>query len=58
SNENLNKMIRRFIPKGESLKKYSQKAVKKIQRWMNNYPRKMFGFTSSKEIYEKELQTA
>ena len=58
SNENLNKMIRRFIPKGESIKKYSRKAVKKIQRWMNDYPRKMFGFKSANEVYEEELQTA
>ena len=58
SNENLNKMIRRFIPKGESLKKYSQKAIKKIQRWMNNYPRKMFGFTSAKKVYKEKLKAA
>ena len=58
SNENLNKMIRRFIPKGESIKKYSRKAIKKIQRWMNNYPRKTFGFKSAKEMFKKELKAA
>lgn len=57
SNENLNKMIRRFIPKGTSLKKYSQRAVKKIQRWMNEYPRKMFDFISANEKYQKVLDT-
>ena len=51
-------MIRRFIPKGESIKKYSRKAIKKIQRWMNNYPRKMFGFKSAKEMFKKELKAA
>ena len=56
SNENLNKMIRRFIPKGTSIKKYSRKAIKKIQRWMNNYPRKMFDFKSAGEIFEKGLK--
>ncbi len=56
SNENLNKMIRRFIPKGTSLKQYSQKAIKDIQKWMNNYPRKMFGFMSSKEVYQRKLK--
>ena len=58
SNENLNKMIRRFIPKGESIKKYSRKAIKKIQRWMNNYPRKMFGFKSAKQMFKKKLKAA
>ncbi len=55
SNENLNKMIRRFIPKGRSLKKYSQKAIKKIQRWMNNYPRKMFNFKSAGKVYQQVM---
>ena len=56
SNENLNKMIRRFIPKGKSLKEFSQKAVKKIQRWVNDYPRKMFDFLSSREVHQEALE--
>lgn len=55
SNENLNKMIRRFIPKGRSLKNYSQKAIKKIQSWMNNYPRKMFDFKSANKVYQQVM---
>lgn len=57
SNENLNKMIRRFIPKGESIKEYSRNKIKEIQNWMNNYPRKIFNFATSAEVFEKELQT-
>jgi len=57
SNENLNKMIRRFIPKGTSLKGYTQKAIKRIQKWMNNYPRKMFNFKTAKEVFQKKLTT-
>ena len=56
SNENLNKMIRRFIPKSTSLKEYSRKAIKKIQKWVNNYPRKMFNFRNAKEVYREELK--
>ena len=56
SNENLNKMIRRFIAKGTSLKKFSRKAIKKIQKWMNNYPRKMFNFKSAGEVFKKRLE--
>ena len=58
SNKNANKMIRRFISKGTSLKKYSKKAIKKIQEWMNNYPRKMFDFMSAKEVYREALEVA
>jgi len=49
-------MIRRFIPKGKSLKEFSQKAVKKIQRWVNVYPRKMFDFLSSREVHQEVLE--
>jgi IS30 family transposase len=58
SNENLNKMIRRFIPKGTSLKKYSSKAIKKIQKWINDYPRKMFNFKTAGEVFEKRLKSS
>ena len=58
SNENVNKMIRRFIPKGEAIKDYSKKAIKKIQRWVNDYPRKMFNFKSSRERFKEELKAA
>ena len=42
SNENANKLIRRFIPKGADIKDYAKDAPK-IMRWMNNYPRKILG---------------
>jgi IS30 family transposase len=58
SNDNLNKMIRRFIPKGRSLEKYTRKAIKKIQKWMNNYPRKMFDFKTAGEVFQENLQAA
>ncbi|MCK8825245.1 IS30 family transposase, partial [Fuchsiella alkaliacetigena] len=58
SNENLNKMIRRFIPKGTSIKKFSRRDIKEIQKWMNNYPRKMFNFKSSDEIFKEALEAA
>ncbi|SFL98409.1 IS30 family transposase, partial [Candidatus Frackibacter sp. WG13] len=58
SNENLNKMIRRFIPKGRSFKEYSRNEIKRIQKWMNNYPRKIFDFKTSNDVYEKKLEAA
>ncbi|MDR3216472.1 MAG: IS30 family transposase, partial [Clostridiaceae bacterium] len=39
SNENANKLIRRFIPKGADISKYSRKEILAIEDWMNNYPR-------------------
>ena len=55
TNENINKMIRRFLPKGKSFKDLNPDEVKRIERWINDYPRKMFGFKSSNEIYEEYL---
>ena len=48
SNENQNKLIRRWIPKGESIAEYKDK-IPYIQEWINNYPRKMFAGKSTIE---------
>ncbi len=53
TNENINRMIRRFLPKGTSFKGLTRNIVKRIQKFINTYPRKNFGFKSSNEIYYK-----
>jgi len=50
SNENANKMIRRFIPKGTDIAKYKNKDIQRIEDWMNNYPRKIHGYRTAKEM--------
>jgi len=50
TNENINKLIRRFIPKGTDLGKYTKKHIKYIQDWINNYPRKIFGYKTASEM--------
>ena len=52
SNENANKLIRRFIPKGADISKYSDDDIKMIENWINNYPRRMFGWLSSNEVVQ------
>ena len=51
SNENNNKLIRRFIEKGVDIGKFSKKRIQEIEDFMNNYPRKMFDGLSSNEVY-------
>ncbi len=51
SNENANKLIRRFIPKGMDIGKLTARDIRRIERWMNNYPRKMFGYKTANDIY-------
>jgi len=50
SNENQNRMIRRFIPKGTDVSKISEKELKTIEEWINNYPRKILGYKTSNEL--------
>lgn len=41
SNENANKLIRRWIPKGADISTYSKKYIQMVQTWINNYPREI-----------------
>lgn len=56
TNENTNKLIRRFIPKGVNIGKYSTKQIKLIEHWINNYPRKIFNGLSSAQMLKKEFE--
>lgn len=56
TNENINKMIRRFIPKGTDLRKVTSKYIKSIEEWINNYPREILGFSSSNDLYKIATQ--
>lgn len=50
TNENQNRMIRRFIPKGTDISKLSDKDVEAIEKWMNSYPRKILGYKTANEL--------
>lgn len=51
SNEVANKLIRRFVPKGTNINSLTKKDVKRIEHWMNNYPRRIFGYRTADEIF-------
>ena len=53
TNENLNRMIRRFIPKGSDIGQYTKKEIKRIENWLNNYPRKILDYHTPMEIYQQ-----
>lgn len=50
TNENHNRMIRRWNPKGDDIGLYSPAEISDIVDWINTYPRRMFGGRSSSEI--------
>ncbi len=51
SNEKQNGMTRRRHPKGTDFKRVSQKTLRETTDWINNYPRKMFGFHTAAELF-------
>lgn len=55
SNEKQNQMIRRFIVKSTKIENYSDSEIKHVQDWLNDYPRGIFDFASSKDKFIEEL---
>jgi transposase, IS30 family len=51
SNENMNRMIRRFIPKGTDIGQLGKLEIKRIQDWLNTYPRKILNYRTPTEMY-------
>ena len=51
SNENANRLIRRFIPKSAKICDYTEKEIKRIEHYINNYPRKLFDGRQSISLY-------
>lgn len=52
TNENINRMIRRFFPKGTNFDEVSKQQVAMVEAWINNYPRRILGGLSSKAYRE------
>ena len=55
SNENANRIIRRFIPKGSDISTFTRKQIQAIEDWINNYPRKVLDFETAEERFIQEL---
>ena len=55
TNENTNRIIRRFVPKGCDIGKYTHKELLKIEAWINGYPRKILNFKTAEELFAVEL---
>ena len=56
TNENNNRLIRRHIPKGVDFEDTTDEEIKYIETWINNYPRGIFDFKTSAELFDEELQ--
>lgn len=55
TNECHNKLLRRFIPKGTSMNRYSAEDIAYMADWANMLPRKILGYRTPDELFEAEL---
>ena len=54
-NENFNKLIRQFIPKGTSIDDYNRQYAENIAD-TNNTPRRILGYQTVNEAFDKEVR--
>ena len=55
SNEHVNGMIRRRHPKGTDFSKVSKEEIAATEKWINEYPRRIFGYKSSAIMFQECL---
>jgi len=57
SNENANKLIRRWHPKGTVFDDITEEQVQALEDWANNYPRKLHGWRCSEDLFQEHLHS-
>lgn len=53
SNENCNRLLRQFFPKGTDFSTVSEEDVQKAEDLINNRPRKRHGYLSPNQVFNK-----
>jgi len=56
TNENTNRIIRRFVAKGRKIETLNIDSILTIEEWVNNYPRNILNFRSPHQCFESELK--
>jgi IS30 family transposase len=50
SNENGNRILRRFVPEGTDIGKLTERELQRIEDWVNNYPRKILAYQTAAQM--------
>lgn len=56
SNENANRLIRRWFKKGRSLAAVTDADCLRVARWMNQYPRAILGWKTASEAFQEACE--
>ena len=56
SNENLNGLLRQYVPKKRAMSTVSDEEIRMIQNRLNNRPRKRLGFKTPAEVFHQSLK--
>ena len=51
----MNREIRRKIPKGSNLAKFSKEEIQEVEHWLNNYPRKILKYATADELFNEQI---
>lgn len=55
SNERINRDIRRLVPKGSDISKFSHEQIQAVEDWINAYPREIFNYATSAEMFAEQI---
>ena len=56
SNENLNGLLRQYVPKKQPVSTVSNEEIRMVQNRLNNRPRKKLGFKTPTEVFRQSLK--
>ncbi len=58
SNENMNRIIRRFFPKGTNFDNVTAEEVARVEEWLANYPRRILGWKTPQMLFDEYMTVA
>ena len=56
SNENANRMVRRFVAKGRDIARFTTQKIRQVEAWLNDYPRRILDFMTPNQLFINELK--
>lgn len=56
SNENANRIIRRFVAKGRDIARFTHKTILEVAEWINNYPRRLLDYSTPQELFTTQIE--